>query len=128
MLALSSWSSPVPLGTLAVDKTKMKYIWLNSIHSDSPPKYERRRLSRLRNPGRIDDYTECVVRALRSISLEVDMETHSVHRRGMLHDPQVYPEPGKFSPERFEGLDKARADETDPRHLVFGFGRRSVDL
>jgi len=38
----------------------------------------------------------------------------------MLHDPQVYPEPSKFSPERFLGPQP----QQDPRNVCFGFGRR----
>lgn len=52
--------------------------------------------------------------------------TPALHARGMLHDPQVYPDPERFSPERFEGSNKTRVDDVDPSDLVFGFGRRSV--
>lgn len=38
----------------------------------------------------------------------------------MLHDPQVYPEPSKFNPERFLGPQP----QQDPRNVSFGFGRR----
>jgi hypothetical protein len=40
--------------------------------------------------------------------------------RFMLHDPQVYPEPSKFNPERFLGPQP----QQDPRNVSFGFGRR----
>ena len=40
----------------------------------------------------------------------------------MLHDPQVYPEPSKFNPERFLGSQP----QQDPRNVSFGFGRRYV--
>lgn len=39
---------------------------------------------------------------------------------GILHDPALYPEPTKFSPERFLGPNP----QTDPRKASFGFGRR----
>ena len=41
--------------------------------------------------------------------------------RGMLYDENQYPEPTKFEPERF--LHRS-ADTTDPRNIVFGYGRR----
>ena len=41
----------------------------------------------------------------------------------MLHDPETYPDPLTFNPERF--LKTATHEpETDPRTMVFGFGRR----
>jgi len=38
----------------------------------------------------------------------------------MLHDPEVYPNPMEFNPERFNGLDS----EMSKVYLSFGFGRR----
>lgn len=49
----------------------------------------------------------------------------SIHR-ACLHDEDDYPNPMEFSPERFltpDGL-RLRDDVMDPRHLVFGYGRR----
>ena len=43
----------------------------------------------------------------------------------MLHDSETYPDPFTFNPERFvKSVD--HEPETDPRTMVFGFGRRSV--
>lgn len=39
----------------------------------------------------------------------------------MLHDPEIYPDPMEFKPERFDGLDSEMKKVTD---LAFGFGRR----
>ncbi|KDR76708.1 hypothetical protein GALMADRAFT_67164 [Galerina marginata CBS 339.88] len=39
----------------------------------------------------------------------------------MLHDPEVYPDPMNFNPERYEGLESEMAKVTA---LSFGFGRR----
>ena len=43
--------------------------------------------------------------------------------RGMLHDEEVYHEPERFNPQRFDGV---HANEEDPRKVLFGFGRRSI--
>ena len=42
----------------------------------------------------------------------------------MLHDPDRYPEPEKFRPDRFVNLSEAQMSAVDPRSIVFGFGRR----
>ena len=44
----------------------------------------------------------------------------------MLHNPETYPDPDTFKPERFEGLSKEELEKVDPRGIVFGFGRRYV--
>jgi cytochrome P450 len=44
----------------------------------------------------------------------------SQSQRAMLHDPDSYPSPYVFSPDRFL---KANPDP-DPRKYIFGFGRR----
>ncbi|KAH9917058.1 cytochrome P450 [Fomitopsis serialis] len=42
----------------------------------------------------------------------------------MLRDDELYSDPDTFAPERFLGLSDDKAEETDPRRVVFGFGRR----
>ena len=47
----------------------------------------------------------------------------------MLHDPDVYPNPSLFFPERFlDGEGKIDPQIRRPDSIVFGFGRRSVEL
>ena len=53
----------------------------------------------------------------------VDYAKHSLCSRGMLHDPELYPEPDAFKPERYIPTN-GRAIESDPRDIAFGFGRR----
>ena len=41
----------------------------------------------------------------------------------MLHDPETYPDPLAFNPDRFVAS-PGHEPETDPRTMAFGFGRR----
>ncbi|KAH9936920.1 cytochrome P450 [Amylocystis lapponica] len=42
----------------------------------------------------------------------------------MTQDTNIYPEPDRFCPERFEAMDPHTAEQADPRNMIFGFGRR----
>ncbi|KAI9058132.1 cytochrome P450 [Trametes sanguinea] len=41
-----------------------------------------------------------------------------------MHDPEIYPEPDRFYPERFIKDGKLNPDILDPATIIFGFGRR----
>lgn len=50
---------------------------------------------------------------------------HSHPCRKMLKDPELFPNPDKFLPERYmEEVDEVTARKRDPRNYAFGFGRR----
>lgn len=51
----------------------------------------------------------------------------SLHRACM-HDPDVFPDPFEFLPERFIRDGKYDAGARDPIDFAFGFGRRYVPL
>jgi len=44
--------------------------------------------------------------------------------RGMTHDDALYSLPYEFKPERFIKNGDVDKDVTDPRSIIFGFGRR----
>lgn len=47
-----------------------------------------------------------------------------MHDRAMTHDPQDYPDPDCFNPDRFIKNGRINPDVKDPGRAVFGFGRR----
>jgi cytochrome P450 len=50
-----------------------------------------------------------------------------LHRRAMLRNEKVYPDPHTFRPERFlEPVTPEMERKRNPKNYVFGFGRRSV--
>ncbi len=44
--------------------------------------------------------------------------------RACLHDPEAYPDPERFMPERFLKDGKLDPDVCDPGRFAFGYGRR----
>ncbi|KAI0062571.1 cytochrome P450 [Artomyces pyxidatus] len=43
---------------------------------------------------------------------------------GILHDPEIYPDPVKFEPERYIVSGELDCSRNDPTRIAFGFGRR----
>ena len=44
--------------------------------------------------------------------------------RWMTQNPDVYPDPQRFNPERYMQMSEECSAHVDPRDVVFGFGRR----
>ncbi|VDB95598.1 unnamed protein product [Peniophora sp. CBMAI 1063] len=42
----------------------------------------------------------------------------------LLQDPELFPEPSRYNPDRYLNLNEERFATMDPRNYVFGFGRR----
>lgn len=63
-------------------------------------------------------------RTVCDVFLEVHISKLLTNFRAMLHDPQEYPEPEKFLPERFIKDGKINPEVLDPSKIAFGFGRR----
>jgi cytochrome P450 len=55
--------------------------------------------------------------------IDLNLDVHLRDFRAILHNPEIYPDPEEFKPERF--LDKGGSFREDPRiTLAFGAGKR----
>jgi cytochrome P450 len=60
---------------------------------------------------------------VRWLSIHLDLEVHLGCFRAIMYDPEIYPDPQEFKPERF--LDKDGSFRDDPTiTLAFGAGKR----
>ena len=67
---------------------------------------------------------ECLVSHSRSIQCCSSFVTDVHSLRAILHNPEDYPDPEVFNPERFIKDDQIDPNVRDPTTIAFGFGRR----
>ena len=57
-----------------------------------------------------------------AVTSEFYRSPYELHYRAFLHNPDLYPDPFVFNPDRFMGPNPQR----DPKEFAFGYGRRLV--
>ena len=65
-----------------------------------------------------------MVRSLPDLTILARVDDWIYISRAILHDPEEYPNPEEFRPERFLRAEASSKEVRDPRMATFGFGRR----
>ena len=117
LLEVIRWHSVTPTGNLLAPM--ILYVWLKDGITSYPPSCDGgQHLWRLFDTQRRFSNSQRLVKYFR-LTKKIN-KCLTFNSRFMTHDPKVYPEPSKFSPERFLGPQP----QQDPRNISFGFGRR----
>ena len=89
----------------------------------TPQSHDGRRIPWVRYTSGVHDHAQHLVRMPYFIRSSA-ADSPSTIVRAMTQDTDIYPEPEKYKPERFECMAPRKAETMDPRNMVFGFGRR----
>lgn len=114
-----------PVAPLGKIQSVTRYYISTNTHRTTSLRYTsssfaRRHLQRLLYPEGHSHYSKylvcCVVHTLFDLCHLISLIIY----RALLRDPETYPDPTAFNPDRYLGPDPNR----NPREFVFGFGRR----
>lgn len=69
-----------------------------------------------------------MVRLVQYMLLSAALAVLTEYARAFSRDPEVYPDPEAFNPDRYIEDDQFSPGNRDPYAYIFGFGRRSAAL